>query len=269
VAAALKEAGTGASRQLQAVAEVFDRRLADPNDLQALHQKIGLLAQDSVQRSYDQVVTAREGWAGRQHYRAGATDWHTRRFANKVLRKALGDAEFFEATADGIDFVNVDFLNRKAAQWHRLNFGAGSVGGGSGAHFQITWGTVVSASLGYDEPESAAFVLPRGIFMGPEGPVPAGAFAPGSDMFYPSGEAKAAGLPMRNQTRRVRMTRGIEARNFLDAGLRRIARELPVGYGQLYREWWGQAQTGAGPLTQVSSVVPARPVTLRARVRRL
>ncbi len=244
----IEAVNAGASRvlgQIQVFAEALYARTANPADLETAHRDIGLAAQQTVLASYDQVVTAREGPASRGGYRAGAG-----RHAGGVLRRALRSPNFFVATPQGIDFVNVDMLDLEASHWHRLNFGAAPAGSGSHSTYAAYWGGLVIAALGYDQPPSNAFTLPRGFWISAEGKVQRGSFLRrGQDAFYPAGGSRFGPAKV--------ATKGIVARNFLDAGLVRIANELGPAYDGLYHKWWDEASANAGPLAGVVTVLPA------------
>ena len=263
-ALSLSEAGEALTRQV----ELFGRALADGLDPDAFlraHEGIGAAAQRSVLSSYGQRVTRKQGPSG---YRAGATDNHSRRFAGGALRRALGSKDFYRATADGLQFVNIRTLDKEAAHWYRLNFGAGAAGLGSTARFQVRWHGLVVASLGFDAEPSAPFAMPRGVWVSPTGErVRAGANPAGTDEFYPQGERPPG---IRGAPTSGTMTRGIEARNFLDAGLRRIADLLPRAYDDIYRDWFNQARrkVPTGPFAQSRISVP-RPTVGAMRPRRV
>lgn len=232
---AIRAQGTAVFGQMRAMAAAFGR--SDRGAFQDIHQRVGDLAQDSVLRAYDQLVTAREGPASRTHYRAGAN-----RQAGGVLRRALGNGNFFEATPDGLRWVNVAMLDTEARHWHRVNFGAAGRGEGSTAQFDVRYGNLVVGALGYSEGPSPPFAVPRGVWINMEGGrVKAGANPRGADAFYPQGQRPPGifGAPTRRRT-----SAGIEEKNFLDAGLARIAREFPRAYEQRYEQIYGKLLTG-------------------------
>ncbi len=239
---AIKAQGAAVDGQLRAMAHAFDSR-NDREEFRAIHQRVGALAQDSVLRSYDQLVTAREGPASRTHYRAGQDR------LPKTLRYALARPNFFEATADGLRWVNVAMLNREAVHWGRINFGARGAGEGSTAEFEVTFNNLVVGFLAYNEPARPGFSIPPGFWMGSEGQrVAAGANARGADRFFPAGQRPAGigGLKGQAHGRRQqwRQTAGIEAKNFLDAGLLTIGKQFPLGYEQYYKKIVSKFTTG-------------------------
>ncbi len=237
VADATLEATSQTSRQLVALGEVIRRGLGAA-DLQGAHQHIGERAQRSVLGSYDQVVTARETAAGRTHYRIHARNPRNRRFAGGRLRRALASPAFFEATPRGLRFINVDLLNREAKHWARLIFGARPRGQGSRRAFPVTFSNLFVASIGLEQEARPGFSLPRGYFfdLGENKAIGASPSRVGQDPFYPGGTG-----PLYRRSARLgkrRATRGIEARNFLDAGMARTAREFGPTYTRLYQRMW-------------------------------
>ncbi len=230
----IKAAGTAVDGQLRTMAHAFDSR-NDREEFRAIHQRVGELAQDSVLRSYDQLVTAREGPASRLHYRSGED-----RLPN-TLRRALARPNLFEASPDGLRWINVAMLNREAAHWHRINFGARSAGGGSNAEFEVTFNNLVVGFLAYNEPASPGFSLPPGFWMDSEGNRVPFRRAGAADRFFPASQRPAG---FRGPASKARQTAGIEAKNFLDAGLRRIGEEFPLGYEQHYKKIVNKLSTG-------------------------
>lgn len=268
--AAAAKAGDEAGKILRDIARIIDQGVGT-RELVRAHTTIAEKGQDSVKRSYDQTVTARN------KRRLGpyrdtiepAINPKNRRFADGKLRQALGSRDFWEADARGIRFINVDLLNRKAKQWARLSAGAGGRGSGSRQQFEVRWGNLVVAALGLNMRPSPAFTIPKGYWVDPSGS-PVGPGARGSARFFPMGEGPRSGARshtsavndegkrVRVPMQRRRVTRGIEARNFLDAGVRRIARELGPTYLRMHEDWYGK---------RISTVRPASQ-TFRVSVRR-
>lgn len=255
-------------QQLISLAEVFRRSRTDVSGRTRVHEHVARLAQRSVIQSYAQLITAQEGPASRTHYRAGR-DPRRDRLAGGILRRALGRPDFVEAGPDGLRFVNVTMLDEQAAHWHRIAFGAAGAGGGSSPQFEVSFGNLLVATLGYDEPASPAFALPRGFWLDLSGErVRAGVNPAGSDQFYPqsgrSSYSKRRGVPSRLSRRQ---TRGIVGRDFFAAGLARVAHEFPLGYEQYYQRLYDQyAASGTGPLTiNAHPVGRARPFRFSVR----
>jgi hypothetical protein len=149
----------------------------------------------------------------------------------------LQASDFFEATPSVLYWGNVARLNQEAAQWKRINFGAGARAGTPPGRFAMQWGDFLGGALGIDPDPQPAFRLPKGYWFQPGGGsrISGGARVAGAE-FYPQGEQPPGrwGRPGR-----ARMTAGIAASNFLDAGVRRIAEEYPRAVstmmGRLYR----------------------------------
>lgn len=277
--AAVAEADSRTAQQVKKVAETFQRGIA-PGQRKEMFDKIGSRAQKSVVKSYDQVVTRGANARGNRYpYRVGARQ-PNKRYAGGKLRAALNSPRFYEATADGLRFINVDYLNRTARHWARLNAGAGPRGQGSRRRFTVTWSNLAVAAIGVDQAPRPGFYLPRGYWWtrGAGQVVSADPGRIGQDEFYPMGIG-----PARKRTRpdsgahrkpgpyvgpgagigKRRPSLGIKARNFLDAGAETIARELPKGYEKLYKDLWEQKIIG--PNAQVKAT--AHPRSLRTRVR--
>lgn len=247
-AQAMLDANRSTARTLVELARVLETGVAS-NQMAAAHTTIAENAQRSVLKSYDQVVTRRKGPAGRTPYRLAASSPQNERHAGGALRRALASPDFWEATATGIRFVNVELLDREASHWARLNAGAGSRGTGSRRSFEIRWSNLVVASLGMEMNASPSFAIPRGYWFdrGAGSPVGPGAMPNGHDEFYPIGEGPRRGTSrvmgrdgegraQRVPLQRRRMSQGIRARNFLDAGVATIARELPQAYERVYAD---------------------------------
>lgn len=226
------------SAQMQAnlmqIGQVFAQD--DANARKALFQHLGEQAQMAMLNSFAQKVTAREGPASATHYRAGEG-----RLAGGLVRRALGDPAFFRATSLGLEWGNKELLDSAAAQWHRLNFGAGGRAGGGSEEFPVIFGGGSSA-LGFDDAASPGFSMPAGVWVDPSGGgrVGAGSNARGSDQFFPQnrpvfndagdkvGSINVRPSGIKGASNKMRPTGGIEGKHFMEAGLRRMAQDLPV-----------------------------------------
>lgn len=221
--------------------------------LKQAHHDIGIAAQ----RSTVQAFTHRRNNRRTPPDRIQARDPRNRRFAGGALRRAIQAPDFFEATFEGLLWANVTRLNAEAKQWMRVNYGAGGRAGQRPERFQVRWGNLVVAQLGLRASPRAAFRIPRGFWVGGDG----GRAAPGAGArFFPVGEQPRG---IRGRPTTARMTAGIAASNFLDAGVRRIAREFPIAYtGLVERHMAGVEQRTD---TRYRQVVRGQPF----RVRRL
>jgi len=209
----------------------------DASTRQKLFQELGEAAQRSSAASYGQLVTRREGPASATHYRAGEG-----RLAGGVMVRALNDPAFFNATSLGLEWGNKELLDAAAAQWHRLNFGAGGrAGGGGDQEFPVHFGSGGGTALGFDDGPSPGFSMPPGVWVGMSGDrVSAGSSGRGTDQFFPQSRpitndsgAKVGSVNIRPKgimgaSNRSRQTGGIEGKHFMEAGLRRIANDLPI-----------------------------------------
>lgn len=202
----------------------------DASTRQKLFQEMGEAAQRSMLSAYGSLVTAREGPASATHYRAGQG-----RLAGGIVARTLDDPDFFNATSLGLEWGNRELLDSAAAQWHRLNFGAGG-GGEDGEEFPVRFGGGDGTALSIDESPSKGFVMPRGIWLTNEGEhVSGGANPRGSDQFFPQsrpitdGKGNVKGsINIRPEAIAGRAnTSQIEGKHFMDAGIRRIAQDLP------------------------------------------
>lgn len=241
-------------QQLISLAEVFKRGAGSVTRRTQIHRRVAELGADSVRRSYSRIVTPTRRPASVLGYRAGQ-----QRLAGGVLRRALNRPDLIDAGPDGIRFINVTMLDQSARHWHRIAFGAASAGQGSTVDFPITFGNLVIGSVGYSEPPSPGFRIPRGVWVSAEGGVVGAGVNPrGSDAFYPASLARGLDV-YRNQRARSRrasisasqQTGGFAGRDFFAAGFRRISVELPRAYEQFYRELFEQFErTGGGVLAR-------------------
>lgn len=275
LAAGFAAAATAATREtskvLRDIARIIEQGVGTTQLVEA-HTRLALNAQDSVLRSYDQTVTARN------KRRLGAyrdtinpaTNPKNIRYADGKLRSALAGRDFWAADARGLAIINVDVLNKKARQWARLSAGAGGRGSGSRKQFEVRWGNLVVAALGLNMRPSPAFLIPKGYWFDPGSGQPVGPGARGSSQFYPMGEGPRSrartstsalsdeGKRVRVPMQRKRVTRGIEARNFLDAGVRRIARDIGPTYVRMHRDWYGARISTVRPASQTFRVSTRR-----------
>jgi hypothetical protein len=138
--------------------------------------------------------------------------------ASGALGRAIRDRRFWYATATEIKFINKDLLDKEARHWRRLNFGAGAGAITPPGQFQLALGSqMIGAAIGLAPDPRPAFTLPRGFFLGSGGQwQPPG--TPGTGVFIPLGKTPRS------------TTHGIVATNFLDAGVKRLLREIGIQY---------------------------------------
>lgn len=175
---------------------------------QQLNYDVGRAAQLSVQQAY----THRRHRKNTPPYRTSPNDPRNFRYAGGLLLRALQSKDFFTATPDRLLWGNINRLDAEAKQWRRLNFGAGAAGEESEGpqRFPMRWGTFVGEAIGIPDQVSPAFRIPKGWWL--------------DGAFYPMGEAPPG---RHGRPRAARMTAGIAASHFMDAGVRRIAEEYP------------------------------------------
>lgn len=255
--ASMVDVSQARSQMLRNIGRIFANRRVDTERKKRMHAEIGQRGQRAVLNSYAQAVTAHKKVPS---YRVGGG--RKGRYAGGALRRAIGQSNFYEATATGLNFINRNELDKEAAHWHRLNFGAGDKAGkGRRAQvFQVRWGGLVAATLGLEDGPSPAFGLPVGFWIGGEGAAPGSGiprvtkFGGGSHQaFYPTGTTQR--FP----------TDGIAARRFLDTGVREIARELPRAYEGYYREIYAEAKKDPTSRLRIYTTVSPRPQGHRMR----
>lgn len=178
------------------------------------------------------------------------------------MSEALRSRNLMRAGRDGILMFNEAILDEKAAHWYRLNFGASPRGGVKHPQqFKLKFkGTNVGTlSLKHNRP-SKPFSIPRGVFLSGGDVVPADANRKGLDQFYTirsfiknigEGSGGKVSIPKRIPTR------GIVGGHFFDAGVRVVAKKLPLLYETLLDEWIGEArEKGTGPVAKVFAITP-------------
>lgn len=257
---ALTEAGRLSSKQLAFLERAFTSGPGGgipPDMLLKAHERVGAAAQLSVQQAF----THRPNRQHTSPYRMAPRFDRNRRQAGGALLRAIQAPDFFEATPEGINFGNESRLDREASHWRRINFGAMPDAGQAPGRFTPIWNGVALAALGLTDQPSPAFRLPVGYWI-----VPGGERAKGNVVgaeFYPQGEQPAGTL---GRPSRARMARGIEASQFLDAGVRRIAQELPREYSALVADIFRNPALNQTIESRIGVRAP-RPVAQRFRVR--
>ena len=181
-------------------------------------------------------------------YRAGDN-----RLSGKLRRALLSD-DHIDRGIRHLRVINTSLLDREAAHWRRLNFGAGSIGGQPGPEqFTITWEGVALGTLGLDPDPRPGFVIPFGYWLGKRGIESPSGERRGMDQFFPG--AAPAG-PGASRYQRRRPTGGIAARNFLDAGVRRLANELPRAYATIFEDAFSRAEGELGEMARAPQRIP-------------
>lgn len=256
------EATSRTARQVVTLLQAFELGIG-VDDRQPIWQMLADHGRDSVARSY--VQTRRRG--GPVGYRTTATNPANIRYAGGKLYAALRNPGFIRVEGDILRYGDTRILDREARQWRRLNFGALPNRGSGPGRFQVRWSNLVVASLGLTDDPRPPFSIPAGAGR-------RGYWTPSGE-FYPAGEGPAAnrggstaddgGSSDGNIWVRKRPTKGIVARNFLDAGLRRIAGEMGPAFRDMYVASFKNAESRArltagtgGPIP-----IPTRPPQFR------
>lgn len=202
------------------------------------------------------------------------------RMANGALENALSSPEFYTARWDGVQWGNKGALNRTAKQWYRLNFGAGERGLATrrpdAFPIEFFGQALGSLTLKGNRP-SPPFKMPPGIFLSRVSRLPVE-----SNLFINGSELR--GLPNANRrgqdeflaygpnstlierlaedsprwavkTSQWQITRGITGTNFLDEGVRVLAKNLGDGWTILMGEWFQEAASAkTGPVAKRVSI---------------
>ncbi len=259
------EAVSRTAGQTVGLLQMFEQGIG-ADDRQPIWQQVAADAQESVARSY--VQTRRQG--GPVGYRTTATNPANVRDAGGRMYAAIRSPGFVRVDGDRIMFANTKVMDRYARQWWRLNFGAQPEAGNRPGQWPVRWSNMVLGSFGLDGAPSPAFDIPSGA--GRRGYWTAIGRPKRYREFHPAGEGPAfdgAGDSGPYRWVRKRGTRGIKARNFLDAGVRYIADEAPDSFRQMYVTAWRDAETRAAATSAGIRVVkPTRPPSRSPRYRR-
>lgn len=253
------------SRKLADDFTQFAKAMVSPagaSRLEALHRQVGERAQRAVLNSYAQRVTARRTPPSRsnQAYRT-----RPERLAGK-LRTALADRRHVVPTELGLSFMDTEVLDQEAAHWYRLNFGVGARGGRtSQGSFSLLMNGVELAQLSLTTgPSRNPMFMPRGFFVNAEGKrEKRDASRRGLDAFFLVGQVGGMGIRGATGTPNVILTKGIEARNYLDAGLRTLADELPRAWDNFFRDALAARSTTSRE--QLDKTMPKIPFSTRSR----
>jgi hypothetical protein len=232
------------------IANVYSRAVEQKwrQNVDKINTRVAQEGQKAMLRRYDETHEKR----GDKKYRAGADEPY-KRDAGGVLRAALASPNMYQATKDGIIFGDPQWLNSKARQWARLNFGAGERAKDrlvrtrdNGKVFKLPktanatvrfFGSELKIDLGSPRP---TWIVPAGIWStvdlygkpitatsGP-GPIftPLGALKKGEGK---RGSRSGSQLNMQKRAITARqVSKGVAARGFLEAGAASISRNLPI-----------------------------------------
>lgn len=223
---------------------------------------------DGMAEAHKRVAASAQAAVVSSYYARVGKDTPARRedrLKGQMLR-ALNERNFITTSKDEIGFGNVAMLYKVAPHWRRLNFGAGGLGEKKrpqafGFNFK-TGGRGETLQLPHNP--GPAFRIPPGLFFDganltnplPFNPARARHAGGPGDNFYPNSiirgrsMVKVSGSGKRKFVASKRQdnfyTRGIQGAHFMDAGLRRIAKDLPTEYLKLAKEWQKKAKKSGG-----------------------
>lgn len=245
---AVRVAGDEATKEAKAMATAMDNYRRGGGGSRALasaNTKIAQEMQAAVLAAYDSSVDQSHP------YRVGD------RYSGGALRRALANPDMFVATYSGINFINASILDREAAHWARLNFGAAPGIGADDSPFapRAAPGPVRLELFGQPLGAIVPFGSQRGSFGIPPGVWVGSAGASGRAIQW--GSRPAGFYPTRSAPKRA--TKGIGARQFFAPAYEVLAEQFPVQYGNVLREIADQAvKTGKGLLK--SSIIEAQSI---------
>lgn len=214
----VKRGTVGVDRALAGLAAGLQQDLGALGDVQKAHNRVAGRMREAVQARYEETVESRKRVPS---YRYGQGR------LPGALGAALRKPSMVQATGRGIEYVDVDSLDKEARHWRRLNFGAGSAATTDPATVPLRIADRVVANLRLPGGPRAPILLPPGFFMHGDRAVPRMSSFRGNSQhpFFPSGRPA------------MFETAGITGRQFLDAGVQSLARELPGEYEQLLDKW--------------------------------
>lgn len=262
----LSRATVQMSKNLLAAVEAFAESLqtaqsggAGQSRLLQIYEHVGRRAQQATIRAYKRSPYIKLG----HHYRFGDPGRY-KRFSKNAMLNALSGPALYRVGPDGLTFINAPMMDRTARQWYRLNFGA-RPGHSRGASPQQTYFKLFGERIGKGPNlnsfrPSREFQMPAGIWSEELRASTSRSIRPSESgkAFYPQFLRKEKGRLVRgpdnkpvNQTgkgadpnaalKRSRVTKGIAAARFLDAGVAAIVHDLPAAMEVLMLEWLEEA----------------------------
>ena len=227
--------------------------------MRKIYEEVGAAGQAAILREYD----ARHG-KSRSYRQNDSGKW--RRYSGGVLREALASPQMWKATAYGLNFINPRFLDERAKQWAKLNFGAAPATQRSHKVTPMEFFGKTIPGFDLEGVPGRAFSIPVGFFSSDvhERTPPGGVTADRGKRFYPLALMTDIGAPASDaksleskQNRRAlrlwlkanegsakRMSRGIRGTRFLDAGVNEINRTLPPLVEKQVLTWLDEARKG-------------------------
>lgn len=212
-----------------------------------VNERVGREAQDVVVKAYKSRPGQR-----RKSYRQ-----NDGRFSGKRMEGALKAREFMSSDHNGIYFGDVEFLDDRAPQWYRLNFGTAprSQGRGPAQGSMKFFNRAIPLRIdlsGY--PPSGEFLIPKGAFFSSDFmETGVGAHlrwvkpskSRRSDAMY----LMRDGLTFKRVSKDTKISvfggpqtsRGIKGARFFEAGARHINESYGPAVTQLTRDWFNEA----------------------------
>lgn len=192
----------------------------NPSEIIQTNTRIASAMRVAVLDAYENNVEARKRYAS---YRQGEN-----RLSGGVLLRVLSSGSMVNASPDGIHFIDQAVLDSAARHWRRLNFGAGQAASYHDRSYPVVFGDANVGAVTMGGSPSAGFGLPPGVWVpgGKKVPIRLRESAPG---FY----------PLRKEPKTP--TVGIEARQFLDAGLETFAKEFGPTYVRMFDRIFARA----------------------------
>lgn len=166
------------------------------------------------------------------------------RYSGGALARALRAPGMFVGSYNGIAFGETNILSQEAKHWARLNYGAGAkVSQYAPASVTLTlFGTPLGVLVD-DSPKRRAFIIPRGIWVGDAAEGSHDVFGSATPGFYPTSRKP------------YKITKGIAARRFFDAGLVYLGANMTFAYEDLMISWGKQAAADAARAVQAAKIV--------------
>lgn len=168
------------------------------------------------------------------------------RFSGGVLLKALESPNLYRVAADGVAFINRPFLDQAAAQWYRLNFGAGAIAQNRPSSPRMTlFGVATTIDFSLKRfPKSKAFTMPAL-------PGRSGSIVGSSNglQFYPY-KVEGVGRKLRWISKRI-TTKGIVGQFYLDEGVNSLKKTMPYIWARHLENWFIDAvELSTGPISR-------------------
>jgi hypothetical protein len=223
-------------------------------------------------------TTIKEYIESHSRKRLRAENDNPKRTSGGVLLGSLKHPQFTVATYDGIGFGNIELLNSRSRQWHRLNFGAGERNRQGGLNI-----TTPVAMFGADVFElklnrlpggDGSLFMPRGFFVNPnnQNVVMPDVSRRGRDDFVwlGSNNKRLQGINEEGNLRKIvdrqgrpsaptsipvmspkMKTKGVKGSFYLDKGAAVLARAIGPAWEELIVRWFNRAvDESSGPVRE-------------------